>query len=130
MFLSSLTSIPTIRVARRIRAIVMSLNIAPSKLNSLSTRARALVLELDTLLAPQENLPIEFYREVQSFEMALIRWAMKQARGRQRVAAKLLGLKPSTLNSIIKRYGLNHYEHQVSDSQSFMDRIAYRNQSG
>ena len=44
--------------------------------------------------------------EVQHFEAELIRSALIMTRGRQRRAAKLLGMKVTTLHSKIRRYGL------------------------
>jgi DNA-binding protein Fis len=45
--------------------------------------------------------------EVQHFEAELIRSALIMTGGRQRRAAKLLGMKVTTLHSKIRRYGLN-----------------------
>jgi transcriptional regulator with GAF, ATPase, and Fis domain len=47
------------------------------------------------------------YKETQRFEAAMIRSALIQARGVQRKAAELLGLKVTTLNVKIKRYNIN-----------------------
>jgi DNA-binding protein Fis len=46
-----------------------------------------------------------FTDEVRQFEVSLIRTALGRA-GNQTRAAKLLGLKPTTLNAKIKRYGI------------------------
>jgi transcriptional regulator with GAF, ATPase, and Fis domain len=48
----------------------------------------------------------DFYDEVRRFEMSLIRKALKTTSGCQLAAAKLLTLKPTTLNSKIKTYGI------------------------
>ena len=47
-----------------------------------------------------------FSDEVRQFEMSLIRTALGRTSGSQTRAAKLLGLKPTTLNAKIKRYGI------------------------
>ncbi len=47
---------------------------------------------------------IDFYEEVRRFETELIKLALEQTGGHQIRAARLLGLKVTTLNSIIKRY--------------------------
>jgi transcriptional regulator with GAF, ATPase, and Fis domain len=47
---------------------------------------------------------IDFYDEVQRFETALIKLALNQAAGNQAHAARLLGLRATTLNSKIKQY--------------------------
>ncbi|MEP6569657.1 MAG: helix-turn-helix domain-containing protein [Acidobacteriota bacterium] len=50
---------------------------------------------------------IDFYDEVKRFETGLIRLALDQTRGHQAQAAKLLRIKPTTLNSKIKLYGID-----------------------
>ena len=51
---------------------------------------------------------IDFYDEVQRFETGLIRLALDQTGGHQARAAHLLGIKPTTLNSKIKLYGIEY----------------------
>lgn len=71
--------------------------------------ARTLSLEVETLQEshmPDVSSGINFYDEVQRFEITLIKSALKHTRGKQKYAARLLGLKPSTLNAFIKRYGI------------------------
>ena len=51
---------------------------------------------------------IDFYEEVQRFETGLIRLALDQTRGHQARAARLLNIKPTTLNSKIKLYGIEY----------------------
>jgi transcriptional regulator with GAF, ATPase, and Fis domain len=46
---------------------------------------------------------IDFFKEVERFETILIRMALDESGGSQVRAARMLGLKTSTLNSIIKR---------------------------
>jgi DNA-binding NtrC family response regulator len=53
---------------------------------------------------------INLAEEVRRFEIALIRSALQRTGGRQRRAARLLGLKVSTLNAKIKRYQLDATE--------------------
>jgi transcriptional regulator with PAS, ATPase and Fis domain len=45
---------------------------------------------------------VDFYAEVERFEAALIKMALEQADGNQAKAARLLGLRATTLNSKIK----------------------------
>ena len=47
---------------------------------------------------------LSLYDEVKRFEIQLISKALAQTYGHQRKAAHLLGMKPTTLNSKIKRY--------------------------
>jgi len=51
---------------------------------------------------------VDFYGEVKRFETGLIRLALDQTHGHQAQAAKLLGIKPTTLNSKIKLYGIEY----------------------
>jgi len=51
---------------------------------------------------------IDFYDEVQRFETALIKLALEQAEGNQARAARLLGLRATTLNSKIKIYNIEY----------------------
>src|SRR6266576_2644540 len=49
---------------------------------------------------------IDFYGEIEHYEVELITKALSQARGSQRRAAKLLGLNATTLNAKIKHLGI------------------------
>jgi DNA-binding protein Fis len=51
---------------------------------------------------------IDFYNEVQRFETALIKLALDQTEGNQARAARLLGLRATTLNSKIKAYNIEY----------------------
>ena len=52
----------------------------------------------------------DLHAEVQRFEAEVIRGALKKTGGHQRRAARLLGVKVSTLNAKIKRYGIQPEE--------------------
>jgi DNA-binding NtrC family response regulator len=54
----------------------------------------------------------DFYTEVQQFEIGLIEEALKLSNGNRSRAARQLSLKVSTLNSKIKRYGLDVANYQ------------------
>lgn len=54
----------------------------------------------------QKTVPSNFYDEVRRFEIELINDALCRTRGHQQEAARLLGVKPTTLNSKIKRYNI------------------------
>ena len=58
------------------------------------------------LRPPDVSRGVDFYREVRRFECALISEALRLTGGSQTRASALLGLKPTTLNCIIKRYGI------------------------
>src|SRR6266545_512501 len=51
---------------------------------------------------------IDFYTEVERFETGLIRLALDQTGGHQARAARLLHIKPTTLNSKIKLFGIDY----------------------
>jgi transcriptional regulator with PAS, ATPase and Fis domain len=77
------------------------------RLNSLRETVLQLLGEVESLSI---SVPIDIkggarlYDEVRQFEVNLIRTALGRTAGSQTRAAKLLGLKLSTLNSKIKRY--------------------------
>ncbi|HKZ79646.1 MAG TPA: helix-turn-helix domain-containing protein [Pyrinomonadaceae bacterium] len=54
------------------------------------------------------NQGIDFYLEVERFETRLIKLALDHTGGNQSRAAKLLGIKPTTLNSKIKLYAIEY----------------------
>jgi transcriptional regulator with GAF, ATPase, and Fis domain len=51
---------------------------------------------------------VDFNQAVKLFEVNLIQQALRQTEGHQTNAAKLLNLKTSTLNSIVKRYKISY----------------------
>lgn len=69
----------------------------------------ALLREVETLRkAPgvDVNHNLNFYDEIQRFETDLIRRALERTGGNQTRAARLLGIKLTTLNHKIKRYNI------------------------
>jgi|SRR5688572_16281851 transcriptional regulator with GAF, ATPase, and Fis domain len=83
--------------------------------------AEALLTEAETLardkafteeamrLKPLDILGgIDFYQEVQQFETHLIKMALDETGGNQAKAARLLGIKATTLNSKIKLFNIEH----------------------
>jgi len=71
-------------------------------------RDKAFVAESSNLKGLDLARGIDFYSEVQRFETALIKLALEQSRGNQAQAARLLGLRATTLNSKIKLYGIEY----------------------
>jgi DNA-binding NtrC family response regulator len=49
---------------------------------------------------------VNYYHELQRFEVELIRCALMLTGGKQATAAQLLGLKPTTLNTKIKQFNI------------------------
>ena len=62
---------------------------------------------LETQLASGTTPELNLHTEVHHFEAALIRNALVKTGGRQRRAARLLGVKVTTLNTKIKRHKIN-----------------------
>lgn len=54
-----------------------------------------------------DNDSIDFYDEVERYEIELIKSALDKCHGNQTQAARLLHLKSTTLNAKMKHYGLN-----------------------
>ena len=85
-----------------------------NNLYSLREAAVSLLREVESLTSSR---PTEFERklglqeEVQRYEIELICEALQRTRGNQRRAAKLLGVKVTTLNCKIKRYGISIAEY-------------------
>ena len=79
------------------------------RLNTLRETVLQLLDEVESLAISR---PVDIKRgacfsdEVRQFEVSLIRTALGRTAGSQTRAAKLLGLKPTTLNAKIKRYGI------------------------
>ena len=57
---------------------------------------------LQTINLPEMDDDFDFYREVQSYERKLIQSALRRSGGSQVRAARLLKMKPTTLNSKMK----------------------------
>lgn len=78
-------------------------------LNSLREAALTVLREVDSMTTRQPSPPPAFglQEEVQRYEIELIKSALQRTRGNQRRAAKLLGVKVTTLNCKIKRFGIS-----------------------
>ena|SRR6476660_9122878 len=83
--------------------------LALQNLNSVREAALTLLREVDSLRRTQtkSNEPLGLHEEVLRYERELIRQALQRTGGNQRRAAKLLGVKVTTLNCKIKRFGLS-----------------------
>ena len=79
-------------------------------LESLREAALMLLREVETLASQQgtADQKLGLHEEVQRYESELIRNALLRTRGNQRRAAKLLGVKVTTLNCKIKRLGIGN----------------------
>jgi PAS domain S-box-containing protein len=59
---------------------------------------------------------IDFYDEVGRFETNLIRRALELTGGNQKRAADLLGIKKTTINAMIRRYGINPHAPRADEA--------------
>jgi len=79
-------------------------------LNSVREAALTLLREVESLRKLQQiktDVSRDLHEEVQRFEIELIKQALQRTRGNQRRAARLLGVKVTTLNCKIKRFGIS-----------------------
>ena len=89
--------------------LTLNENTLPGKIEVLKNVALNLLKEvqaLSSLEAADIVRGIKFYDEVERFEVELIQRALELTGGHQVRAARLLGLKVTTLNSKVKRYGI------------------------
>jgi len=75
-------------------------------LENLRHLACSLLSEVQSLteLRPKTSHPVDLKDAVQQFERELISAALERTRGNQSQAARLLGVKHTTLNAKVKRY--------------------------
>lgn len=86
-----------------------------NQLEALKSLSMLLVREINSLEETEMSLereiesekPICLLREIGRFEARMIRCALIRSMGKQTRAAKLLGMKVTTLNMKIKRYGID-----------------------
>ena len=76
-------------------------------LRELSDAISGALEAVDSFHPPDVRHGINFYDEVQRFEIDLIRTALRLCAGSQARAARLLRLNPTTLNSKIKCYNID-----------------------
>jgi len=93
------------------------------RLKALKEAAVNLLTEVDSLGSgkPHADRSLKLHDEVQRFEIDLIRIALDRTNGSQTRAARLLGVKLTTLNTKIKRYKIEFVE-QKSDRDEIRDR--------
>ena len=76
-------------------------------IDTLREAAITLLREVESLASQQAPVPrLALQEEVARYESELIREALQRTRGNQRRAAKLLGVKVTTLHCKIKRLGI------------------------
>jgi DNA-binding protein Fis len=83
--------------------------ITANQLDSLKGMVRKILVEIEAMgMSPNFDVGggIDFYDAVQKFEVSLIKSALLRTGGHQSRAAKLLGIKKTTLNAKIKHYNI------------------------
>jgi DNA-binding NtrC family response regulator len=83
--------------------------LALQNLQGLREAALSLLREVESLTVStprNDGRKMGLQEEVQRYEIELIRSALQRTRGNQRRAAKILGVKVTTLNCKIKRFGI------------------------
>jgi DNA-binding NtrC family response regulator len=81
-----------------------------NRIEALKTLALNLLRELEALeqsRADDGGAKLSLHEEVRRFEEDMIRCALIRTGGRQRRAARMLGMSAATLNAKIKRYGIS-----------------------
>lgn len=90
--------------------------------NLIKALATSLVKEIDNLKIEEEfdeqTQNFDFPRRVRDYEIKLIRAALVRTRGNQTKAARLLGLKLTTLNTKIKSYGVELFKLNEEPSKN------------
>ena len=81
-----------------------------NKIATLKVLADSIISEIDSLEQSRRvgsANSIDLNAEVHRFEADLVRSALVRTGGRQRAAARLLNIKPTTLHEKIKRFGIS-----------------------
>lgn len=78
---------------------------------------------------PDEPAEMSFYEEVRRFEIGLITRALQRAHGKQNEAARLLGLKATTLNAKMKQYQMRGNDRASDSLQPPSDGVDLRSAS-
>lgn len=110
----SATQSPTTSIAAQRSTSAQTSNNTESDVDIRLNTLRETVLQiLDEVESLAISVPVDlkncscFSDEVRQFEVNLIRAALGRTSGSQTQAARLLGLKPTTLNAKIKRYNIS-----------------------
>lgn len=99
------------------------------RLEILRQLAKSIAVEIDEIVGTKEDtssseesrgFEISLDEQIRRFEMDLIRFALFKSGGKQIHAARMLKIKPSTLNSRIKRYRISSdsFRYKTPDGDS------------
>ena len=88
-----------------------------ARVGSLKILAQSLMRQIE-LLERNASFKFDAQAEVRRFEAELIRSALVRTGGRQRRAARLLGMKVTTLNTKIRRYRITLDANPLTDDDA------------
>ncbi len=90
------------------KSTVKKIKSIAQKLEAINRIASIVLSEVESIRSRSVSASgkINYYEEIQHFEVELILYALYQAKGNQRRAAQILNIKPTTLNSKVKRFNL------------------------
>lgn len=104
---------------------IQSQVVLDNRLGTVREAALTLLREVESLREVQSiKQPVRLHEEVQRFEIELINSALSRSRGNQTHAARLLGVKLTTLNSKIKRYKIPVEQYEASTGADLQDKAA------
>lgn len=105
MSLSAEDSLLDIQLSPSLRELQLSLG-----LETLREIAYSLVTEVNSIarLDPKTVAKVDLHEAVKRFEIEIIRTALEKASGNQAKAARMLGVKHTTLNAKVKRYQIRY----------------------
>jgi DNA-binding NtrC family response regulator len=95
-----------------------------NKLEALRVLANSILTEVASLEQDRDVMSkteIDLSDEVQRFESNIIKCALVRTGGRQRQAARLLHIKPTTLHAKMKRYGILQSDADESGWGNYTD---------
>lgn len=95
-----------------------------NKLEALRVLANSILTEVASLENDRDIMAkqdIDLADEVQRFETNIIKCALVRTGGRQRQAARLLHIKPTTLHAKMKRYGILQSEPENNGWGNYTD---------
>jgi DNA-binding protein Fis len=95
-----------VKKSSELKELVGSLSKALDTLESMREVELQQLLNLHSRLFPKDG--IDFYNLTENYERSLIERALRETKGNQTKAAKLLNLRLTTLNSMIKRYEITY----------------------
>lgn len=102
------SDIPRLESDRPADAVYTSAMYHEVKRSMLTDLVRVLLNEIESMdQMPSGKRTLDFYEEVKNFERSLIEQALNQSKGNQTKAARMLGMKKSTLNDKIKIYDIS-----------------------